>query len=335
MVMEFRKSIDQLSSSEAKTLLLNMTLRMQVLLKSKDQKELKDLQELYNDLVQYHNLRKKPQRDYHTVHIVSSESIAGGLRVGLSSKHKVIGFPDFFTIGPIWDLHKEEGFQNRYQWLKDHINFPRDYLEEEYEYNFRHALEEIQAIPEHFPIVIWTSQNPGEQTGLRFFLHLLKKKENRIFVINTSLAYQELFNTKDTKYLIHHTGEVHPDKLRMIFEQNRAPLSNHKKDKLELEWNELCKSQEVLRILNNDIITGISENYYDPHIVTTAKRLQQIKGNQEFINAARIIGEVYGQMERAIDDEFLEYRLRSLVYKGVFEIKGVPKGMRYYKVRLK
>jgi hypothetical protein len=44
---------------------------------------------------------------------------------------------------------------------------------------------------------------------------------------------------------------------------------------------------------------------------------------------------VYGQNGHIVGDAFLEYRLRTLINNGVFDIKGVPKGMRYYSVKLK
>jgi len=49
---------------------------------------------------------------------------------------------------------------------------------------------------------------------------------------------------------------------------------------------------------------------------------------------AKIIGEVLGLLEGSVFDAFLEYRIRELVYNGVLEIKGIPKDMRSYSVRL-
>ncbi|WP_423778625.1 DUF3658 domain-containing protein [Enterococcus faecium] len=40
-------------------------------------------------------------------------------------------------------------------------------------------------------------------------------------------------------------------------------------------------------------------------------------------------------MPQYIGDQFLEYRVRHLIVNGQFEIKGVPKAMRYYSVRLR
>ncbi|WP_422698388.1 DUF3658 domain-containing protein [Desulfofarcimen acetoxidans] len=39
-------------------------------------------------------------------------------------------------------------------------------------------------------------------------------------------------------------------------------------------------------------------------------------------------------LRQYIGDLFLEYRIRHLIYNGVFQIKGIPKAMRYYSVKL-
>ena len=85
--------------------------------------------------------------EFSTVHIAGGESTAGTLRYGLGRGNKVIGFPDFFSIGPVWKLHKDVGRKHRFEWLRDHINMEMDYMEEEYEQRITKTLEEIDAIP--------------------------------------------------------------------------------------------------------------------------------------------------------------------------------------------
>ena len=79
-----------------------------------------------------------------------------------------------------------------------------DYMEEEYEQRITKTLEEIDAIPENVPIVIWTAENVEEQMAMRYFMYLLKEKPNDVLLINTSLASQELFTINDKQYF-HHT----------------------------------------------------------------------------------------------------------------------------------
>jgi hypothetical protein len=73
----------------------------------------------------------------------------------------------------------------------------------------------------------------------------------------------------------------------------------------------------------------------DDYIIKTAEKLHRKCKNEEFMKSARLIGEVIGHLKDYIDDSFLEYRVRQLILRSVFEIKGVPKAMRFYSVRLR
>ncbi len=336
MIEELKNNISKLSESEAKSLLLLTTLRIQSLKDSSASKEqiLQELNSMFNVISEIQQNEKDIQREYQTIHIVCGESGAEALRVGLGREHKIIGFSDFFGMGPVWKLHQQVGQNHRYDWLKDHINMWDD-IEEKYKVQFCNTLEQLQSIPENIPIVLWTAENADEQAGIRLFLHLLQEKSNTVSLINTTLAYQELFNTKDIQYLIHHTGEAHPEKLRMIYDMKRnTPLTDKEKNQLQKEWLVLSETKEVLRKWEKGIIQNVPENYYDHLLVTTAQNLHAKRGKRDFIKSARIIGQVYGELEGNVNDAFLGYRLRCLIYDGVFEMKGIPKAMRYYSVKL-
>ncbi|MCM3706940.1 DUF3658 domain-containing protein [Cytobacillus firmus] len=42
-----------------------------------------------------------------------------------------------------------------------------------------------------------------------------------------------------------------------------------------------------------------------------------------------------GHLDEPIGDGFVEYRVRFLIYNGIFAIKGIPKSMRFYNIKLK
>lgn len=333
MVEDLRSAIQQLSESEAKSILLQMLIRLNMIQESHEspKKMIDDLLSWSQEIFQHTNAI---EREYSTVHLVCGESPAGSLRVGLGSDQKVIGFPDFFAVGPIKDLHTATGRHRRYEWLKDHLNYQDDYLEKEYERRFLKTVAEICALPDQVPIVIWTADNADEQTGIRFLLYLLKEKANTIYLINTTLAYQEIFNTSEYQYFYHHTGEVMPEHLQLIL-PTKSVLTPNDRIQLENDWLKLTDTNEELRIWKNNEIVAVNEDYFDELLIDTARKFHAKQIQKDFIKSARIIGEVFGQIENTVGDAFLEYRLRTLIYTGVFEIKGIPKGMRYYSVRLK
>jgi hypothetical protein len=336
---ELYQAIQNLSGSEAKSILTHMMYQSKTIKEFNDSPEVmvEKLSFLHDSILGAIKKRNiNVQREYKAVHIVCGESAAGSLKVGLSRENKVIGFPDFFAVGPIRELHTEGGRNRRYEWLSDHLNYQDDFIEEEYKRRFLDTLSEMDAIPEQVPIVIWTGENADEQTGLCYLLNLLKGKTNPIYLINTTIAYQELFNTSEYQYFYFHTGEVAPDKLKVIYQEKLSePLSIQERTQFEEKWLSLSDSKGLVRIWENNKIITVNEDYFDEMIVTSAQRLHSKQKEKDFMKSARLIGEVIGHIDNNVGDTFLEYRLRSLIYKGIFEIKGIPRGMRYYSVKLR
>ena len=101
------------------------------------------------------------------------------------------------------------------------------------------------------------------------------------------------------------------------------------------QWTALSAKTEVLRIWKVRRIVALPEDYYDALILEKVEKLQKEQESYEYILAAQVVGEIVAGMDEFIDYFFLEYRIRQLVYKGVFEIKEVPKSMRDYRIKLK
>ncbi|CDO03857.1 Protein of unknown function [Oceanobacillus picturae] len=215
------------------------------------------------------------------------------------------------------------------------MNYGDDYIEE-YKSKFSNTLDEIAAIPDDLPLIIWTAENADEQTGLRYLLYLLKEKKNDVYLLNTTLAFQELYDTTEFQYLYPRTGEVQPEKLNTIYHMKLPkPLTIEDRIQFEKEWIILSETEDVLRIWESREIKGVSEDYFDELILTTARKLHAEQKEKDFIKAARLIGEVFGHIDNNVGDPFLEYRVRTLIYGGFFEIKGIPKAMRFYSIKLK
>lgn len=269
------------------------------------------------------------------VHIVSPEFAAGPLRVGLERPKIVIGFPDFLSIGPLRNLDEKIGQKLRNEWLHENINFEQD----DYVYlnKFTNTLREIDDISDHVPIYIWCGNNADEQTGLRFILYLLRDKKNDIFIINSTKFYQRYITSKVEEQYVFSTGQIEPKNLKLIFEKSieGKPLSDRDRKQFNKEWETLSQSKEVLRLWINDEIKGVPEHHFDTLILETIEKLYQEQGNKEFLLTARVIGEILKQMDEVIGDFFLEYRIRHLIYSGVLELKGIPKSMRHYSIRIR
>ena len=274
------------------------------------------------------------------IHIVFGAPASGSLKVvlkemGLDKKEKVISFWDIFSIGPVWRLHEEIGVEARFKWMKNCISTEYDEYPD-YKQRFKKTIDRISSIPEGVHITIWTSDSAHEQTGLRFVLYLLKEKNIDITLINTTEAYEELFQVKKVKYTPLHTGEIPTEKLQIIYEQGHGKFfTDHDREDLEKDWLSLSESQETLRIWRNGKIQSVPEDFYDEFIIKRAKKLHSKQKIKDFMKSARLIGEVLGHLDQYVGDEFLEYRLKKLIKEGVFESEGSIEAMRFYSVKLK
>ncbi|WP_307336526.1 DUF1835 domain-containing protein [Metabacillus malikii] len=268
------------------------------------------------------------------VHIVCSESAAGSLRVGLERPKVVIGFPDSFSIGPLWKLDEKVGQTFRNEWIYENINYEQDNFE--YENKFANTLREIEDIISQVPIYIWYGNNADEQTGLRFLLFLLRDKTNEVFLMNSTELYERYIMAEDRGQNISHTGHIEPKDLRFLFEKGRKTPSITEQERVQLqaEWNSLAQTKEVLRLWIKSI-KGVEENHFDPLIINTIEMLHSKQEIRGFIKAGIVIGEILSGTNELINAFFLEYRIRYLVYSGLLELKGIPKSMRNYSVKLR
>ena len=278
---------------------------------------------------------------YKKVHVIFGDSAAGCLRMvlrelGVQQEEKVITCSDFFSIGAVWQLHTREGRMLREEWLRKCFR----HSEEEsahYIQSFQHTLHEIGSISPDVPIIIWAGENAYEQSGLRFALYLLREKINDIFLINTTETHKQLFNQPELTYFIRYTGEIVSERLQAIYEANRAiqPLTLHDRERLLAEWLHLADTQEVLRIWEEECVKSVPEEHFDSDIIQAAQELHSQQEQKNFMKAARVVGQALGEIEQCIGDEFLEYRLRMLISRNIFEVMGSLEAMRYYSVQLK
>lgn len=343
-IEELKKVIRELPDGEAKSLLFHVLLRLNFLKDTNCSEKdfVHDVEEIYEMILNLSHERSemKQERNFQMIHILFGASPAGSLSVALKKMgvyqvEKVISFWDMFSIGPIWRLHEEVGVGARFDWMKNVMNEENeDFLD--YKQEFLKAVNQINSIPKGVPITIWITDNAHEQTALRYVLHLLKEKDNDIIIIKTK-AHSKLFEKKNIKYTVLHTGEIPPEKLQVIYEQskNEPPLSQHERMDLEKEWLSLSESQNTLRIWRNGRIQSVPEDYFDEFMIKRAKYLHRKPKLNGFMKSARLIGEVMGHLDQFVGDAFLEYRLKKLITVGVFEVEGSLEAMRFYSVRLK
>ncbi|TQR17946.1 DUF1835 domain-containing protein [Psychrobacillus soli] len=218
-------------------------------------------------------------RPVGAVHIASFESSAGSLRASIERPRIGIGFPDFLSIGPLWKLDEKIGQSRRYEWVTENIN-----LEQEIEIplKFTNTLRELEDIPSQVPIHIWYGNNASEQTCMRFLLYLLRDKTNDIFLINSTDLYYKYITSRDEQQRIFDTSQIGSKNLKKLFEINQTndPLCDKERIQMQLEWEALAQTSEVLLIWSNGEIKSVPAYHFDLQILqaieiyTNSKKLK-------------------------------------------------------------
>ncbi|GAF65140.1 hypothetical protein BTS2_2038 [Bacillus sp. TS-2] len=343
MIENLKSLITNTEDSETKTILFQILIRIKMLEDNQiSEKQLSgDLLKIYKDFLKYKKSTNLKSYDYDkdAVHIVFGGTQAGSIaqmlkNQNLLEREAVISFDERFSIGPIWNLHENEGIQHRSDWIVNHINLENEQLED-YQETFIKKIDEIKSIETKAKIVIWVGDNAHEQTALSYILYTLKNHSNEIQCIHATKDYQEI--QPDDTYVPLHIGEMLPESLSIIYDlhKNSPALSAEEKKVYEDNWEDLATKTEVLRIWSNQRIQHVAENYYDDDILAVISHLHNEQKEKDFIKASRIIGELLGRIKQDIGDLYFEYRMRMLLFQGKLEIKGVPKAWRYYSVRKK
>ncbi|MFP7394004.1 DUF1835 domain-containing protein [Niallia circulans] len=341
MIHKLIEYVENTSEEEVRSLLFLILLQISVE-EQPDEELAKSLRRTYQNYLQAKTIQPKIEnkRDYKVVHIAFGESAAGSLRMalkemGVQDEEKVICFSDNFSFGPLWKIEEEMGLALRHKWLINHINYDEKYLFS-YKRRFYKTILEVKNIKEHAHIFIWAGENADEQTAQRFVLSLLQNKTNDIFLINPLESYEEIAFKSDVKDYAIHTGLFSSEELQAIYQKNnrKQPLTMSTRFKYINEWKQISQQNKNLRIWADKKINSVAEDYYDNYIIKTAKLLHKEQNSADFIKSARLIGEIIGNLNQRIGDIYFEYRLIRLVLKGIFELEGVPKAMRYYSVKL-
>ncbi|MFS3916207.1 DUF1835 domain-containing protein [Bacillus australimaris] len=274
------------------------------------------------------------------IHIIFGAAAAGSLKQAIREmKQKqiddVIAFDDIYSIGPLLHLHEHEGQANRIEWLRNVMSNEFGYFDDMVNDQQR-MLQQIKEIKAGSRILIWTGSNAHEQIGLRYAVYLLKEKSIELSVINITTAFDQLFNTNTRRMILRHSGEIASEKFKILYESKEHihTVSTEERERLQNEWLSFAKENHTLRIWKKGQTISVQEDEFDAYLVKMAKRLHQSAPEEEYIVTPRLIGEVIGHLDQYIGDDFIEYRLKTLIDQGIFDMIGRRTSMRYYSIKL-
>ena len=341
--MMIQRALEALSEDELKACLRLVLMQIRRLEQEPTSQEAADeLIEFYRGIASSVSRSKdQPIAPYAThVHIVTGLSFAGSMKhtlksLGWSDAHALIVLEEDYAIGPLGALDTSKGRQARSDWFREHLLGGADAYSC-YEEEYLRIVRRFGQIPEQAQVVIWTSGNASEQIGMRHALHLLGNQPNKVIVYDACSICEHLYNEPNRQIQYRRSGEIPPDKLGKAIQRvvdNLPSLSKEEVGRLSEEWQDISGCSSELRVWLDSQVVEVPADTYDSYLLNKLDKLQESRGPEEFIKSARVIGEAIGSCNEPISDAYFEYRLRTLIYDGVLEIKGVPTAMRYYSVR--
>jgi len=260
-------------------------------------------------------------------HIVFGDSSNGILKYYFENKQskyndEIIAFREDLSIGSLHEIDTEEGLGKRFTWLREihKAVFAYEYSES-YEKACMNSYEMLKNIGEDNPVIIWHGENTADQVGVRYLCASLRNRE--LYEVNVSESYMESYDGR--RYRPRAFGECRPEEVDQLILTIKKMEEKRCHD-LRIEWEVLRTSRENLRILYNDKIIGVDEDFYDQEIIANC--------TFNFKMAARVIGKTMGESNQFVGDTYIDWRVRKLVESGKIEYRGKCETMRDYEIRV-
>jgi hypothetical protein len=250
------------------------------------------------------------------IHIVFSESAEGSFRQAIKKEYikgdKLIALYDNLSNGLINNLND---IKSRENWWNE-LNGEEDYFYceiDEFEDNYKRFYDDISKINDGDIVYLWYGYCNREICGMMYTLYLLKDKEINSYVINVSDKIIENNQGRNFTYIANSASEIIPEKLVEYLKLARK-IERDEYKKLLNQWDELTTENSLLRSYINGNMKSVSEDYFDIDILKFT--------DKEYKKSARIVGEVLGNTEPRITDEYIFWRIRELVKLGKISFKG-------------
>ena len=159
---------------------------------------------------------------------------------------------------------------------------------------------------------IWYSEQPDEYCGLCWLAEQLIKHK---CTGNASLVKLPEWEIKDEKTTVRHLGwsDMEPDGFSRCL-QYEQPATPGILGMLAGQWSNMRAEAMPLRAVISNVLTGVSEDFYDPFI------RREITAQLEEFNEAVLIGRVLGKYRLGIGDSWIALRIEQMIADGELEV---------------
>lgn len=197
----------------------------------------------------------------------------------------------------------------RKDYIKSVFSFDRynenENMKQTINYFWRNCVNDLEKLKlSQDKIRIWLDRTPDAQCGLLFVANLLKNSNSEIYVIELP---KELKQDNNSMIEYRSWGEVEPE-LYGTFLDREKKLSKAQINELSNQWEKLKEENAPLRVIENDVIISVDEDYYDDLI--------RKEFPKKTCNIAYIVGSALGKQKILTGDVFIAKRIQHFINTG-------------------
>ena len=263
----------------------------------------------------------------HNIHIVFGrveKTLIDSNAIDLS-KNQIICIHDSLNIGPLCDIQENDKINKRKDWLQNafgditYSNQILDFVEND--------LNSIMSIVKDFDttskIFLWTGYFASEIISTARLITYLSNLDRGIFITNyPNIPLKSLHGDFiKPKGLVETATFQVKDILEHVKPVMKTEFSNWKN-----LWHKIEKENSQLRVLDQDgKISGEDVDYFDSFLLLNC--------NESYRKSAMIIGKTLVDIDFAVDDNYLNWRLKQLAFEKKIETRGKVLEIRDYEVK--
>jgi hypothetical protein len=269
------------------------------------------------------------------IHIVfqynDKEALQKSFGLEPSLQGDIIRIEDEFAVGPIADLHTEEGREARKQWWRevlaggDYDGLVDSGNTADDESTVATLKERLLGDPQEF-VWIWAAQNKHDVSGYYWLMSRLKDFQGRVFILY--LNNLPFINEKGNIFYPVNLFDI-PAREFLKARKLARPITLSEFEIDPDEWNRLTREENKgVRILEGGKkLTQHPYEYYDEEL----KKF--ITG--DWIKASKLIHQFLGKAKQTTGDAYLLWRLKQLIAAGELDAQGELKGMKDFEIKSK
>ena len=236
---------------------------------------------------------------------------------------------DDYAVGPIRDLHTEEGKENRKNWWKEVLaGGDYDGWVEKNVVNDDEVVAELIAQLEENPdlqIWIWAAQNKHDVSGYYWLMSQLKAYQGRIYILY--LNNLPFINDKGQLFYPQWISQILPKE--MVKAQKLARTITPSEFEVDPdEWTKLANEEKYVRLLEGGKkLVQKDVDFYDSELK------QYVTG--EWQKASKVIHNFLNKAKHTTGDAFLLWRLKQLLQSDVYDVQGEIRNMKEFEIKKK